>query len=87
MANHLFNRFGAPQPQNNGLVGLLTQYRQLQNNPGYILDILLNNGKINQMQYNELQKYKNNPVQIAQYLINNGNAQGLRNAENLINNM
>ena len=87
MANHLFNRFGAPQPQNNGLVGLLTQYGQLQNNPGYILDILLNNGKINQMQYNELQKYKNNPVQIAQYLINNGNAQGLRNAENLINNM
>ena len=39
------------------------------------------------MQYNELQKYRNNPVQIAQYLINNGNAQGLRNAENLINNM
>ena len=53
MANPLFNKFGNNQSfgmrsgGNNGILGLISQYRQIQNDPGKILDILLNSGKIN----------------------------------------
>lgn len=72
MPNSLFNRFGNigmrqnPQrPQNN----ILSQLMSLRNNPGGILDILLQSGKINQQQYTELQPYRNNPEAIGKYLI------------------
>ena len=57
--------------QNNQL-NILSQLAKLKNNPGEILDILLQNGKINQQQYDELLPYKNRPELIGQYLINNG---------------
>ena len=98
MVNPLFNRFGGNyhptnQVNNNsggGIVNALKQYRQLQNNPGVILDILLHNGKITQQQYNELQPIKNNPQQIVNYLVQHGNAgqinQAQQTANNVINN-
>lgn len=85
MANSLFNRFGnssgvTNQNANINNVGnnqnnqsnILSQLAKLKNNPGEILDILLQNGKINQQQYNELLPYKNRPELIGQYLLNNG---------------
>ena len=86
MANPLFNRFGNTRMNgNNGVLNILNQYRQVQNDPGKILDILLNNGKINQQQYNDLQQYRNDPKSIAQYLINTGNASQINQAQQLVN--
>ena len=62
------------QSQPNQINNILSQVSALQNNPAAILDILLQHGKINQQQYNELQPYKDNPQQIVSYLISHGNA-------------
>ena len=86
MMNPLYNRYGGgssyiPQNKNNNFVNLLKQFSQVQRNPSAILDILLNNGKINQQQYNDLQPYRNNPQQIFNYLMNNGKANELNIAQ------
>ena len=80
--NPLFNRFnnmfGASQrpPQNNGgLANILAQFRQVQQNPGAILDIMLQNGKISQQEYQQMQPYKDNPQQLVQYLTRNHSAE------------
>ncbi len=57
----------------------------VKNNPGAILDILLQKGKINQQQYYELQQYKNNPEAIGRYLINSGYGDAINYAERQIN--
>lgn len=86
MATSLFNRFGNPgwqqnyQPQRNS-TNILHQLAMLKNNPGAILDILLQNGKINQQQYSELQQYKNNPQAIGNYLISHGKQNEIYQAE------
>lgn len=85
MSNPLFNRFGGNQyqaqpPRGNGMLGLLSQFRQLQNDPGKILDVLLGSGKINQQQYNELQPVRNNPQQILNYLASHGNSTQINQA-------
>lgn len=91
MANPLFNRFGGQFNNTNnsygGLLNILKQYRQLQNDPGSILDILLNNGKINQQQYSELQSVRNNPQQIVNYLSQHGNAGQLNQVQQFVNNV
>ena len=56
MANPLFNRFGTVNNNvNNNVNGygnyianILHQYRQIKNDPGAILDILFQHGKITQ---------------------------------------
>ncbi len=60
---------------------IFNQLAMVNKNPGLILDILLQNQKINQQQYNELQPYKNNPVLIGQYLINNGRSNEINMAQ------
>lgn len=60
---------------------IVNQLAMVKKNPGLILDILLQNQKINQQQYNELQPYKNNPVLIGQYLINNGRSNEINMAQ------
>lgn len=90
MAN-LFDQFkniSAPTKmlQNNNMINMLTMYKQVQNNPGMIVDILLQNGKINQAQYNDLQAYKNNPQMIVNYLLKNGNSE-LNNIISNVNNL
>lgn len=93
MSNFLFNRLGnsrnvnSPPPQNNGLLNIISQYRQIQNDPGKILDILLNNGKISQQQYNDLQPIRNNPRQIAEYLSKNGNSSQINQAQQMVGNL
>ena len=90
MAN-LFDQFkniSAPtrMQQNNNGMNILSMYKQVQNNPGMIVDILLQNGKINQAQYNDLQAYKNNPQMIVNYLLKNGNSE-LNNIISNVNNL
>lgn len=86
MSNNLFQKFGnmvsSHQTMNNTSVNILSQLAMLKNNPGGILDILLQSGKINQLQYNQLQPYRNNPEAIVNYLINNGMGAGIKMAEN-----
>ena len=97
MINPLFNRFGGTYKPNNqtgginnsgsGIINALRQYRQLQNDPGAILDILLQNGKINQQQYNELQPMRNNPQQIVNYLAQHGNSSQINQAKQMANDL
>lgn len=90
MANSLFNRFGGyipnRQAQNNS-GNILNQFAQVSRNPGIILDIMLNNGKINQQQYNDLQQFRNNPEMICKYLVNNGRANEINYAQQIASNM
>ena len=87
MPNPLFNRFGNMRNstyynQNNSNNNLLNQFLQLKNNPGMILDILFQNGKISQAQYNDLYPYRNSPESIYRYLVNNGNGNEINQIEN-----
>lgn len=96
MANPLFNRFGGRHQNgmngnpsnvgNGGLLEIIHQYRQLQNNPGAILDILFQHSKINQQQYSELQPMRDNPQQIVNYLMRHGNAGQINWAQQIANN-
>lgn len=90
MANPLFNRFGNQNNQQyygqrNQGNNIISQLAMLKKNPGAILDILIQNGKINQQQYNDLQQYKNNPEMIGKYLINSGKANEINQAEQTAN--
>ena len=87
MPNSLFNKYGNTGQQYRPYNNLVTQLMSLRNNPGGILDILLQNGKINQQQYAELQPYKNNPELIGKYLINSGFGGDIKNAEQDANKM
>lgn len=88
MPNPLFNKFGNmynyPRQQNVGN-NLMTQLMMLKNNPSVILDIMLQNGKINQYQYNDLKQYANNPEMIVRYLASNGKNAELSHAEQIAN--
>lgn len=84
MPNNLFNRFGnmnSNQNYANTSNNIISQLAQLRRNPSAILDILFQNGKINQQQYSDLQQYKNNPEMIGRYLINNGKASEISQAQ------
>lgn len=83
MPNPLFNRYGNTNRNNNISSNILSQYSQVMNDPGKILDIMLQNGKINQQQYNDLQPFRNNPKQIVEYLIQHGNANQINQAQNI----
>ncbi len=86
MSTPLFMKYGNQNNYGNNIAGvILSQLAQVKNNPGYVLDILLQNKKINQQQYNELQPYKNNPEAIGRYLINNGKGNEIHRAEQLAN--
>lgn len=91
MPNPLFNRFGNMISNSNNQVkpsgDIISQIVKVKKDPGFILDIMLQNEKINQQQYNELQPYRNNPEMIVKYLMNNGKANEINQAENTINNL
>ena len=86
MPNNLYNRYGNGNTYKNSGEDIKTQLMRLKNNPGWILDILLQRDKITQQQYNDLQKYRNDPQSIVQYLINNGKASQINQAEQLAKN-
>ena len=84
MPNDLFNRYGNMNNYN-GATNIFSQLAMLRKNPAMILDILLQNGKINQQQYNDLQQFKNNPEMIGKYLINNGMRNEINHAQQVAN--
>lgn len=84
MANPLFNML-AGRVSNSPIGNIISQYQQLQKDPGKIVDILYQNGKINQQQFNDLQPIRNNPEQIVTYLSRNGNNNLLNQATQLAN--
>lgn len=65
MSSPLFHNQQVP------LSNMLGQFRQLQKNPMGIADMLIQNNRINQEQYDAI-KGMNNPSQIGQYLMKNG---------------
>ena len=81
MSTSLFNRFGNTNQYGGFQNNILSQLALVKKNPGAILDILLQSGKINQQQYSDLQKYKNDPQAIVNYLIQNGNAGQINQAQ------
>lgn len=85
--NMMNNGYQQQYSQPNNVLGLISQIQQIKNNPDMLLDILLQRGKINQQQYNELQPYKNNVQQIAVYLANHGKANELNMAQQEASNM
>lgn len=77
MGNPLFNRFGGgiPQRNSNPMLGALNAaktFKEIQNDPSKICDLLLQRGKINQAQYVEMKKCNGDPQLMAQYLIQSG---------------
>lgn len=84
--NNMFNR-GYQQPPRNNVMNIMAQLRQVQQDPGTILDIMLQNGKISQQQYQEMQPIRNNLPAIGQYLINHGYANEISQAQQQINNI
>lgn len=77
MGNPLFNRFGGGIPQQNanpmvGALSAIKAYREIQNDPSKICDLLLQRGKITQNQYNEMKKLNGNPELMARYLMQSG---------------
>ena len=81
MPNPLYNKFGGNRQPNN----ILSQLIQVQKNPAAILDILLQNGKINQQQYNDMKPFGNNPEQIVNYLVQHGNSNQINQATQMAN--
>ena len=94
MANSIYNKyrninqgFSRPPQNNGGLLNILSQLRQVQQNPGAILDIMLQNGRITQQQYQEMQQYKDNPQMLVQYLMQHGHASEINQAQQQANNL
>ncbi len=71
MPSSIYQRFSRPQQYNNGSTSLAQDMKQVERDPGSILEILYRKGKINQQVYNELQPYRNNPEYIGKYLLGN----------------
>ena len=81
MSIPLYNKYGN---NNSRPANIYMQLAKVQKDPGYILDILLQNNKITQQQYDELQPVKNNPQQIFNYLHQHGNANQLNQAAQMM---
>ena len=65
--NNIFNRFRQPNGQPN-VFNIMQQFRQVQQNPSQIGQLLYNTGRINQQQLQDIQKMSN-PRQIGEYLM------------------
>lgn len=72
MPNPLFNRFvGQGNPMSNAMQ-VANLFRQIQNDPSKITDLLLQKGRISEEQYQEMQKFGGNPRMMVQYLLGQG---------------
>lgn len=66
------------------MMNTINQIRQIRQNPSGLADLLLNNGKISQQQYEQIKGY--NPQQIGQYLMQSGNM-ARQDVDNALNNV
>ena len=86
MANPLFNRFvGNGNPMSNAMQ-IANTFRQIQNDPSKMPDLLLKKGRITQQQYADMQKLGGNPELMVRYLLNQGTMtqEDISNAQSLI---
>lgn len=84
MASFIKNKLnGAGMNNNNN--NFYDQLQMVKRDSGAILDILLQNEKINNQQYMELQPYRNNPAMIVNYLMNHGYADQINAMANRMN--
>lgn len=73
MSNQFFNSlFSRGNPQANNALNVANIVNQVRTNPAQLPQLLLNNNRINQQQYNDLQQFNGNINQIANYLVANG---------------
>lgn len=68
MMNNIFDKFRQPNGQPN-MFNIMQQFRQVQQNPSQIGQLLYNSGRINQQQLQDIQKMSN-PREIGEYLLN-----------------
>lgn len=83
MASFVQNGFMNMSQNNNNI---FSQIQMVRRDPGAILDIMLQSGRINQQQYSELQPYRNDPAKIGAYLMNHGFANEINEISNRLNN-
>lgn len=93
MSNKFFDQFGrfGPTGRQNAnpmlnAINMAQMFRKIQNDPSQIADLLLNNGKITNEQYKDIQKFNGNPQLIVQYLLKDGTitAQDINNIKSSI---
>lgn len=70
--NPLFGMMGGMNGGINGMMRMIQTIRQAQQNPNMLADMLMQNGKINQQQYDEIKKFNGNPQMIGEYLMQSG---------------
>ena len=54
------------------MMNMLQQIRTMQQNPNQLADLLFNNGKITEEQYEEIKQFNGNPQKIGEYLMRTG---------------
>ena len=54
------------------IMNTIQQIQKIRQNPNQLGDLLLQNGKITQQQYEEISRMNGNPQQIGQYLMQSG---------------
>lgn len=91
MSNPLYNKFGAGQQVNpasrlGNAMQMIAAFKRVQNDPSQLADILRQNNRINDQQYQELKRCNGNPEQMGRYLLQSGimNQQQINNLQNLI---
>ena len=57
---------------NNPMINIISQVRQIKQNPNQLASLLQQRGMINEQQAQDIQKMGSNYEQIGQYLMNNG---------------
>lgn len=68
--NPLFGMMGGSNVGN--MMQMINQIRQARQNPNILADILMQNGKINQNQYDQIKQFNGDPQMIGQYLMQSG---------------
>ena len=54
------------------MMQMINQIRQARQNPNMLADLLVQNGKINQSQYEQIRQFNGDPQKIGEYLMQNG---------------
>lgn len=68
--NPLFGMMGGSNVGN--MMQMISQIRQARQNPNMLADLLVQNGKINQSQYEQIRQFNGDPQKIGEYLMQNG---------------
>lgn len=91
MSNPLYKQFGGQPPFNpanrlGNAMQMASMFKQIQNDPSKIADILLQSNRINQQQYEQLKQFNGNPEQMGRFLLQSGviNQQQINSLQNMV---